>query len=194
MEKDTKVTPKFKTKFLDQQIPADDRIAILKQWCEKFIELGLMPSYGVGAYGNLSFRLSEGTPGFIITASGLKETAALDNYVAVEKVDMAKLVVFAHGTRKPSSESMLHSLIYQKRKDVNAIFHGHGDKILKNCQKLSLICTAKEEPYGTLELAREIEKALAHHSFLVVKNHGFLSFGKDMDEAGKQALEILAKC
>ncbi|OGC07565.1 hypothetical protein A2526_03875 [candidate division WOR-1 bacterium RIFOXYD2_FULL_36_8] len=184
-----KVIPKFTTKFLNHETPDDPRIERLKYWCMEFIKEDLMPSYGDGAYGNLSFRLKEGFCEFIVTASGLKSVSA-ESFVKVTSIDFDRQTVYVQGTRAPSSESMFHFLIYQKRKDVNAIFHGHSQKILDIAEELKLPSTLKEEPYGTLELAKAILDILNENNFIIIKNHGFLAFGKTMDIAGARALSF----
>jgi ribulose-5-phosphate 4-epimerase/fuculose-1-phosphate aldolase len=88
---------------------------------------------------------------------------------------------------------MLHWVIYRKRKDVNAIFHGHYGKILRYSRELSLPSTLKNEPYGTIELAKRVLDILDDHDFLIMKDHGFISLGKDMDKAGGQVLRIYKK-
>ena len=186
-----KVQPKFKTEFLSQVIPDDERILELKHWCSEFIKSGLMPSYETGAYGNLSFRIKEGSNEFIITSSGLKDPESKESFARVSSIDFEKQIVYAHGKREPSSESMFHFLIYQNRPDVNAIFHGHCDKLLKCYEKLNIPCTKKEEPYGTIELANQILDILDKNNFLIIKNHGFISLGSDMDTAGKSAIATL---
>ena len=189
-----KVAPKFTTEFLDRQVPGDQQIDELKKWCDQFTKSGLMPFYGSGAYGNLSFRLKPGSQEFIITSSGMKETSAAESFVKVSRVDLEKKIVYAAGQREPSSESMFHSLIYRARPEINAVFHGHCQALLDNCARLGLVCTEKEEPYGTLELADQIMKALGKNDFLIIKNHGFIALGKNMAAAGELALKTMARC
>jgi len=101
-----------------------------------------------------------------------------------------KKIVHAIGKNKPSSESMLHYAIYAGRKEINAIFHGHSKEILKYGDKLGVV-TEKEMSYGSIELIEEVLKILDKNDFVILKNHGFLSLGKNMEEAGKLVLEKL---
>ncbi len=41
-----------------------------------------------------------------------------------------------------------------------------------------------------MKLLGEVMKVLHNENFLVMKNHGFLSLGKTLDEAGNSALRI----
>jgi len=145
--------------------------------------------------GNLSFRLHEGMNEFIITASGLgpKDDLSHECFVRVVGCDLERRVVYAFGVRKPSSESMLHYRIYELRRDVNAIFHGHSEEILRAADGMNLIQTKSWHPYGSLELVRSVEEVLDRNNFIIMRRHGFLSLGGSMDEAGKLALDVLRK-
>ncbi|MFA5879646.1 MAG: class II aldolase/adducin family protein [Candidatus Margulisiibacteriota bacterium] len=191
---------KFKTVFLSDQIPNDQRIHELSEWLKKLSQAGVLPDYGTGAFGNLSFRLTNcsdiagnaATLGFVITASGLK-VASPENFVTVQKGDFVSFSVEVEGTRKPSSESLLHLAIYQARPEINAIFHGHNDNLLLEAENLGLPCTAKEEAFGSLELIERVLEIIDQHDFLIMKNHGFISLGKDLDGAGEQIFKFLEK-
>lgn len=191
MREDKKVRPKFTTKFLSKKVPDASKIKKLIYWCSEFGKNDLMPSYGSGTFGNMSFRVKGDR--FMITASGIKSPFSDESFVLVSSVDLKDKIVSVHGKRKPSSESMMHYLIYKERKDINAIFHGHSEIILKRYKTLALPSTLKEEEYGTIELAKSVLDVLDDHLFLIMKGHGFISIGKNMDIAGKQALEILKK-
>ena len=190
MEKITKAAPKFKTVFLGKTPPGNAKLKKLKYWCMAFHRYDLAPCYGSGSYGNLSFRVGKGSDEFIITASGLRLKRNLRNkdFFRVTLVDMKKKTVSGYGTRQPSSESMLHSAIYQKRKDVSAVFHGHSPELLKKSHASGIPQTRKEEPYGTMALVKGVIKILGKHRFIIMKNHGFISLGKSLDTAGKQAI------
>jgi ribulose-5-phosphate 4-epimerase/fuculose-1-phosphate aldolase len=187
--KEIKVSPKFKTRILSGNLPNGPKIKELQFWCDEFIKTGLMPFYGGGSYGNLSFRTREDE--FVITASGMKDPSSGNSFVTVSNVDLDEKTVYAHGEKPPSSESMLHYMIYRKRKDVNAIFHGHCERVLKHADKMGVPITLKEEPYGTIELAKTVLKIIDDNDFLIMKGHGFISLGKSLDKAGKLALKVI---
>lgn len=182
---------KFKTKFIKKEAPKDPRIEELKYWCKEFHKHDLAPPYEEGSFGNLSFRLKEGEDQFIITGSkiGLKDELKEDSFVKVVSCDFEKGVIEVCGLREPSSESMLHFAIYQKRSEINAVFHGHSLKIQTLAKKLKIPQTKKEEPYGTPDLVQSVLEILDKGSFLLMKNHGFLALGKAMQEAGEISLK-----
>lgn len=47
--------------------------------------------------------------------------------------------------------------------------------------------TKTEQPYGTVQLANEVLEVLEDHTY-VIRNHGFVSLGRDIEEAGNQAI------
>ncbi|MFA6254782.1 MAG: class II aldolase/adducin family protein [Patescibacteria group bacterium] len=187
---------KFKTEFIKKQAPQDPRIIELIKWCQDFHQSNLAPVYDGCSAGNLSFRLKEGENIFIITGAGLKAKEDLTNqsFVKIFNCDFERKIIQAEGVMEPSSETMLHFALYQKRVEVNAIFHGHCQQILAQAKKLNIPQTKKEAPYGSLELVRQALSILENNNFLVLKNHGFIALGKDMTEAGQLALAFQKKC
>jgi hypothetical protein len=186
---------KFRTQMTDATPPDDPRIHALAEWCVAFDQYGLAPPYDGGSYGNLSFRIMPGDSAFIITASssGLGDSIANDRFVTVDTIDLAGGIVYARGSRLPSSESMVHHAIYRTRPDINAIFHGHCDNISRNATTLSAPITHREAPYGTRELVEQVMRILHRGPFIEMRNHGFLSTGKTIEEAGMRALEYAVR-
>ncbi|MFA5097208.1 MAG: class II aldolase/adducin family protein [Candidatus Margulisiibacteriota bacterium] len=185
--------PKFETIFLSNTPPNDKGIKELIKWCGIFHKKELAPCYGKGTFGNLSYRIEPGFQQFIITASGLisKETLRGRDFVEIDSADTEAFTVKAQGSRAPSSESILHHVIYQPRPEINAIFHGHCTKIMDNAARLNIPCTSKEQPYGTKALIKEVLAIIKDNDFVIMKNHGFISLGKNMSEAGERALKYL---
>lgn len=185
---------KFTIEFESRDVPHDERISHLIRWCTRFNEVGLTPSSREGdrSLGNLSFRLHDDSPEFIITASMLtsKENLTPNDFVKVHHSDPRRKVVVVSGAKDPSSESMMHYQIYARRNDIGAVFHGHDMAIIENAAALGLPETAREERSGTPELLNEVMKILRNENFIVMKNHGFLSLGRTMEDAGLQALQI----
>jgi len=186
----------FSTSFRERTAPNDDRIAEIEYWCNRFHKLRLTPLYRGSSLGNLSFRLKEDENSFIITASELKmkDKPTEDMFVTVHSYDMINEIACASGVRNPSSETMLHYAIYGKRKDVGAVFHGHSKLLLLHGEKLDIPVTLREEEPGSAALTESVLDILGNETFLIMKNHGFLSLGKDMKEAGEQAVKLCERC
>ena len=183
---------KFKTIFIDDVVPEEKKIDELKKWCDQFNNSNLTPEVDGKSSGNLSFRTEDG---FIVTASGLKtkEELTKDSFVFVDNYDVYNNTFYAEGKQEPSSESIMHFLIYNTRGDVRAIFHGHNDSIVENAEKLKIPVTEEEQEPGTMEMANEVLSIIGNNDFVVIKNHGFVALGKTMKEAGELALSILKK-
>ena len=181
---------RFNTVFVSDKIPDDAKLVELKEWSETFQKRGLTPEVKGNYTGNLSFRSGEG---FVITASGLKNKKNLSNdcFVIVKAYDDQTNTFIVEGKRKPSSESIMHYLLYRTCRDINAVFHGHNDLIVKYTAKLKLPVTKKEYESGTIDLAKEVLKVLGDKKVIVLKNHGFVSLDTTMKEAGERALATL---
>lgn len=183
---------RFNISFVSAEVPSDAKIDELKEWSERFQKNGLTPEFEGNYTGNLSFRFREG---LVITASGLKSKQNLSNdcFVYVKNYDKQSNTVYVEGSRQPSSEAVMHFLIYKTRKEINAIFHGHNDTIIMNVEEMKFPVTEKEHEPGTIALAKEALKVLGAKKLIVLKNHGFVSLGRTMKEAGELALATLKR-
>ena len=186
---------RFNTIFVSDKTPDDPKIFELKDWSERFQKNGLTPEVSGNYTGNLSFRSSEG---FVITASGLKDKENLgdDCFVHIKGYNEVSNTFSVEGQKKPSSESLMHHLLYNENQDINAVFHGHNNIIVTVVKDLKLVITEKEFESGTIELAKEVLKVLDNNKLIVIRNHGFVAVGNNMKETGELALATLekAKC
>ena len=176
--------------FISNQIINDPKIIELKKWCEIFQKNDLTPIVNGNFTGNLSFRYLNG---FVITASGLRSKMNLgsESFVYVKEYDKKSNTFYIKGKKSPSSESVMHHLIYNNVNNVNSIFHGHNNLIVKNAKKLGLLVTKTEYEPGTSALAYEAVNMLKNNKMIVLKNHGFVSLGKTLNEVGELTLRIL---
>jgi len=90
----------------------------------------------------------------------------------------------------PSRETLLHSEIYDLRAEINAIFHVHNQLVLDFADELGVPCTERERPRGSYELVKEVNKLLGLRKdvkYFVLKNHGVVSMGGTLEEAGRLA-------
>jgi ribulose-5-phosphate 4-epimerase/fuculose-1-phosphate aldolase len=184
-------------KFLYTEIrktpPNHKKISDLKFWCSRFHDNNLAPPYPGGSSGNLSFRTNNNSNSFIITCShtALRENMPDSDFSMVHECFPDKNEVIATGIRAPSSESIMHFMIYEAYSEIQAIFHGHSDEIMKKAAHLGFPVTKYEYEYGTNMFASDTQKYINLSSFIVLKNHGFLSVGKSMEDAGNQIIKIL---
>ena len=183
-----KQVTKFKTNFVSEDIPDDKGIEDLKKWCNQFLKNKLI-TLDNNPLG-LSFRTEDG---IVITGNKLKEGLSNNSFVSVLNYDVYNNSLFVEGLLEPSPEAVMHYLIYNTRFEVNAIFCGNDDFIIKHAKELKLVQTSEEIPSGTIELANEVLDVLGNNNFIVIKNYGFLSLDKTMKEAGELALKIHQK-
>jgi len=147
--------------------------------------------------GNISFRLSDN---FLMTKSGaILNNLSEKDFIPIINCDLNKQEVVVIGNQHPSSETMLHHYIYSKLPDTKVIFHFHDDEVLQAAEKLNLRITQKEAPFGTVELIEEVGKVLESNqtqnnkNYLVIKNHGIISFGKNPAEVAKLVINYHQK-
>jgi L-ribulose-5-phosphate 4-epimerase len=160
--------------------------------------------YLMATGGNLSMRIS-GQNAFAITPSNYDYMLMIPQDICILDFDLNVL----EGALKPSVESAMHAGIYQSRGDVNAVVHTHQVyasalslidapiPALFDEQARFLGRTVDIIPYapsGTSSLAKTIAKHVKNHNnAFIMKNHGALIFGHDMERAVHN-VEILEKC
>ncbi|HVM59804.1 MAG TPA: class II aldolase/adducin family protein [Verrucomicrobiae bacterium] len=181
------VGTKFRTVFARRAVSGDERLGELLKWCRRWAALGLVGD----TIGNLSFRTVNG---FLINrTAGDLGGITRQEFVEVIGADVDRAELTVVGLYEPSSESLMHAGIYAMRPGINAVFHGHNARLLAEAERLELPITAREQPYGTPELVAEILGVLDEHRFIIMRNHGFVSFGATMEEAGREAEGILKR-
>ena len=129
--------------------------------------------------GNMSLRYEKG---FLITASECNLGYIEDNEITyVEEYSLKDKVVKYRGKRPPSSETFLHGLLFEDKRDILAIIHAH-DKVATSMDLTGVIHeTEREEPYGTIELAELCLKTFRKgNDIIVLKNHGYVAAGSSL--------------
>ena len=115
-------------------------------------------------------------------------------FVLIHQTDFKKNKVQCSGTREPSSETLLHASLYNTRKEIKAIFHGHCNEILVQAEKLNVKITQRISPYGTSDLINSVLEIVGNDNFIVIKEHGFLAMHTDIEKTGNLCLEMLRQC
>lgn len=159
-----------------------------------------------GKSGNISSKISvKGKKLVLITPSGVSLKNITPDNVVVVDIDMNQL----QGLGKPSSELMMHLEIYRKREDVRAVVHTHSpyatgfsfsdEKIsrLEGFGKIEnpYLKIVEYSPPGSAQLAASASQGLEKEDVLILKNHGVLAVGADLEEASLLAefIEYSAK-
>ena len=154
-------------------------------------EKGLVP----GKSGNISIRYKKDEfERIAVTPSGLSLKSLAEKDIVI--VDMEENKIY-NDSKTPTSELLMHLKIYKTRKDVNAVIHTHspiatgfafaGEKI----ERIEGFGPINDQfiPYvdyynpGSVELAEAVSKGLEKSDVLILKKHGIVSVGKNLDEA-----------
>lgn len=151
---------------------------------------GLSP----GKSGNLSSRFyDEGISKVAITRSGISKGKIQEEDIII--IDMEGNIL--EGDKKPSLETFMHLGIYKKREDIKSVVHIHSpfatgfsmsDKKLKRLEgfgpiKNHYIPTVKYSKPGSVELAEDTSKMMENEDAVLLKNHGVVAAGVNLDEA-----------
>jgi L-fuculose-phosphate aldolase len=142
--------------------------------------------------GNLSVRLNKKS--ILITPAGI-------NKEAVTKSEMVNISIEGQilaGVHQPSSEYRLHNEIYKQRPDIKAICHSHPvyatsfavagkplDKVIlpEIVAAIGLIPISDYGIPGTADLARKVGKLAKDFNVVLIKNHGVVTLGENLEEA-----------
>lgn len=145
-----------------------------------------------GTDGNLSTRLSDSN--ILVTPSGAaKGNLSPDDLVVV---DLQGNHVSGH--RRASSESAMHLSMYRLRPDIGACVHSHAphatafaaagrplpyDILPEVVLFVGPIPLTEYAPPGTLAVPESLAPFAADHDAFLLRNHGLLTVGVDLDEA-----------
>lgn len=158
---------------------------------QRIVAVGLVS----GASGNVSRRIS--TPSgdlFAVTASRVPyHRFGIDDVLVVD-VDVEPVV----GEGVPSSESLAHLAVYRARPDVGAVIHTHSvyaSAFAVAAQPIpcvldeqvvllgGAIAVAEYAASASSELAENAVAALGDRAAVLLRHHGVLGVGADLQEA-----------
>lgn len=191
---------KFKSNWTNKDVIAEKDIAALNTWRDRLYDLGLLGVYpnGIG-YGNISQRTSDKQ--FVITGTqtGNYPKLSAQHYAQVVQCDVDNNSLQCLGMTEASSESMSHYAVYQQFSSIKYVFHTHHFKLWKtNLNRLPT--TAIDVPYGTPEMAKEIQRLFRETDVLekrifVMAGHeeGIFTFGASLEAAGHVLLSYFEK-
>lgn len=167
---------------------------------QDLVRSGLLIATG----GNVSIRSDDGRA-FAITPSNFDYMKMSAGDVCLLDLEMRKV----EGEWKPSVESGMHAAIYKVRPDVHAIVHTHQiytstlaivNKSIPSLFDEQVRFLGKEvkvipyAPSGTGMLRDTIARHVQdHNNAYMMRNHGALVFGTDMERAVLNA-QLLEKC
>ena len=142
---------------------------------------------GVG-FGNISLR-DETT--FYITGSGTGAlpVLTLQDYARVLAWDFERNWLCCEGRVVASAESLTHAAVYSVDPGAHVVVHGHAPALWQTLLERSP-STSAEVPYGTPEMAREVERLIRETDVRTTRafamaGHagGIIGFGQSFREA-----------
>ena len=171
---------------------------ILKNEREKVVfEIKRMQEMGlvINTSGNISIKKDDL---IAISPSGV----SYDNLKSEDIVVLDKDKKIVEGKLLPSSETNLHVSIYDNYSDVSAIVHTHSlyatsvSTLLEELPAIHYqiadlggpVKVAPYETFGTEALAIEVEKNLKGRKAVLMKNHGAVTVGSDLEKSASRAI------
>jgi ribulose-5-phosphate 4-epimerase/fuculose-1-phosphate aldolase len=181
---------KIKETYLKKFITAAHQVA----------EQGLV----VGGSGNMSWRVNDGL--MLITTTGSSMASLSEKDIAVcrikDEVTLSK--------NKPSKEIGFHAGILRERADVNVVLHFQSPwATIIACRNPQIkdFYVTPEIPYyigpvsvvpflipGSKQLADSVTSALRKHDMTILRNHGQVVVGLDLDQAIAKAVYFELAC
>jgi hypothetical protein len=144
---------------------------------------------GVG-FGNVSLR-DGATDSFYITGSGTGglPSLGLQDYARVMAWDFERNWLRCEGRAIASAESLTHAAVYTMAAEVRGVVHAHNHSLWRSVRERGL-STDADVPYGTPEMAREVQRLFREtdvrdRKIFAMAGHedGIVAFGLDLQEA-----------
>jgi len=131
-------------------------------------------------HGSISIRAGKG---FLITARGSnKENLVNEDIVFVTDTDLKNKIIYCESIngKKPSFNAILSDVVFKKFPEINCILHSHQIKANKPTTTFPFVP-------GTMEYSVEPPELLSKSKVINLKDHGFISTGKTIEEAVNNA-------
>lgn len=179
----------------------------LEYWREKLYKLNLIgeyPEVQVG-FGNMSMIMDyqsihkTDARQFVITGTQTGKYAHLNgaHYTRVLDYEIDNLKIKMMGAIEASSEALTHAAIYAANDNIKVIFHIHSTKLWEGMIKDKADFTAKDIPYGTVEMAHATQKCIEGKNAGIFCMHGhedgIVIYGRNLEEVGALTLELNQK-
>ncbi len=146
--------------------------------------------------GNISVRMGDGN--ILITPSGVCKGRIKANDLLVMDLQGNLIKSASDPTLKPTSEQPMHLEVYQQRNDVRAVIHTHliyANALAMSVGKVRMdVIPEAAIAFGKIPItdfampsstqnADAIRNLIGKHDVLLIRNHGALTVGKNLDEA-----------
>ena len=144
--------------------------------------------------GNISVRI--GSDRLLMTPASVSKGFMSAEMMVI--TDLEGRVVEAAPGRKPSSEALMHLVVYRERPDINAVVHAHppiatgfavAGIALDRAVLAEVVTTLGGIPIAgyatpsTQELAETVAPLIKSHDGVLLANHGAVALGRDLFSA-----------
>ena len=181
----------------------------ISRWRQKMVQAKLIGQdpdrYGGYGFGNISCRLAPiSAPAdrrrFIISGSqtGHKSCLTEDDFTIVSSWDLNRNRIVAYGPVHPSSESLTHAVIYSLDVKLRWVIHVHSPELWHTADRLQIPQTRPAIAYGTVDMAREVERlfaetSLAEQGIFAMGGHedGLVAFGSTAAQAAEAITDLM---
>jgi L-fuculose-phosphate aldolase len=172
----------------------------LVEICHRLYKQGMIAA----GDGNVSAVIE--TDRILVTPTGHHKGFIREDDLVVVNLD-GKLL---KGDKHPSSEFLMHQLVYRERPDMRAVVHAHPPMTVglalagvtlaqcvlsETCLVLGAILTAPYSTPTTEEVPSTLRPYVRQSNAVVMDRHGALTYGRNLDEAYNrmEAMEHAAK-
>jgi L-fuculose-phosphate aldolase len=146
--------------------------------------------------GNISARLADGN--ILITPAGVCKGRIGPEDLLVIDLNGSLLHGAADSSLKPTSEQPMHLEVYRQRPDVRAVIHTHlifaNALVISKGQVRMDVIPEAAIAFGSIPVtdysmpsstqnAEAIRGLIADHNVILIRNHGSLTVGANLDEA-----------
>jgi L-fuculose-phosphate aldolase len=178
-------------RFSSAASEADLRAAIIETGKIAY-QTGLMISND----GNISVRMPDGL--ILITPAGVCKGRINPEDLLVIDINGNLIKTAADPSMKPSSEQPMHLEVYRQRPDVCAVIHTHlifANALVISKGKIRMdVIPEAAAAFGSVPVtvysmpssvqnAEAIRELISTHDVILIRNHGCLAVGKDLDSA-----------
>jgi ribulose-5-phosphate 4-epimerase/fuculose-1-phosphate aldolase len=111
-----------------------------------------------------------------------------EDFLEIVDYDPMKKIILLIGPNEPKFDSTIHWLVHYAKKEINAVVQINSKRLVERI-KNRLPETEVNYQRGSLELAKEILKAIRNSKGLIIKKNGVFFVGKDIDEIKKEILK-----
>ncbi len=182
---------KFACEHVAQALPPFRELEVLNECRRELRTRGWLgvDANGIG-FGNVSVRAGA-TNSFFISGSGTGGLPTLrrGDCAKVTDCDFDRNWLRCEGQTIASAESLTHAAVYAVDATVRIVMHGHDQRVWRTLLEGGE-ATARDVPYGTPEMAREVQRLLTANAanrpgVFAMGGHvdGFILFGQDLASA-----------